>query len=76
MSYCKVCSTSRDVTQEQRLDGRHSYAGSAGDTFKGFSEAVRRAAMEKNVRGVTASQKINLFVTNGRRKNNEQGVDI
>lgn len=23
MSYCKVCSTSRDVTQEQRLDGRH-----------------------------------------------------
>lgn len=25
MSYCKVCSTSRDVTQEQRLDGRHVF---------------------------------------------------
>lgn len=23
MSYCKVCSTSRDVLQEQLLDGRH-----------------------------------------------------
>ena len=23
MSYCKVCSTSRDVTQESLLDGRH-----------------------------------------------------
>ena len=25
MSYCRVCSTSRDVTQEQRLDGRHVF---------------------------------------------------
>lgn len=25
MTYCKVCSTSRDVTQEQRLDGRHVF---------------------------------------------------
>lgn len=25
MSYCKVCSTSRDVTQEQRLDGRYVF---------------------------------------------------
>lgn len=37
MSYCRVCSTSRDVTQEQLLDGRHNfYAKRAGDTFKGF----------------------------------------
>lgn len=51
--------------------GMYSYAGSAGDTFRGFSEAVRRAAMEKNVRGVTASRKTNLFAMNGRRKNHE-----
>lgn len=25
MSDCKVCSTSRDVTKEQRLDGRHVF---------------------------------------------------
>lgn len=53
------------------MAGIYSYAMSAGDTFRGFSGAVRRAAMEKNVRGVTASQKINLFATNGRRKNHE-----
>ena len=25
MGYCKVCSTSRDVTQEQRLDGMYVF---------------------------------------------------
>lgn len=47
--------------------GMYSYAGSAGDTIRGFSGAARRAAMVKNVRGVTASPEIDLFVTNGRR---------
>lgn len=51
--------------------GMYSYAGSAGDTIRVSSGAVRRAATEKNVRGDTASPEINLFVTNGRRKNNE-----
>ena len=46
--------------------GMYSYAGSAGDTFRGFSRAVRRAAMGKYVREVKASQEINLFVMNGR----------
>ena len=68
MSYCKVCSTSRDVTQEQRLDGRHNfYAMSAEDTFKVSSGVVRRAETVKNVSGVTASRKTNLFAMNGRR---------
>ena len=47
--------------------GIYFYAMSAEDTFKGFSGAVRRAETVKNVRGVTASRKTNLFVTNGRR---------
>ena len=51
--------------------GMYSYAGSAGDTFRGFSGAVRRVAMVKNVREATASRKTNLFAMNGRRKNNE-----
>lgn len=51
--------------------GMYSYAGSAGDTIKGFSGAVRRAAMGKYVREATASRKMYLFVTNGRKKNNE-----
>lgn len=33
------------------MAGIYSYAMSAGDTFKGFSRAVRRAAMGKCVRG-------------------------
>lgn len=53
------------------MAGMYSYAGSAGDTTKGFSGAVRRAAMEKNVREATASPEINSDVMNGRRKNNE-----
>lgn len=53
------------------MAGIYSYAMSAGDTFKGFSRAVRRAAMGKCVRGATASQKTNLFAMNGRRKNHE-----
>ena len=51
--------------------GIYFYAMSAEDTFKGSLGAVRRVAMVKNVREATASQKINLFVTNGRRKNHE-----
>lgn len=51
--------------------GMYSYAGSVEDTIKGFSGAVRRAAMEKNVREATASRKIISDVTNGRRKNHE-----
>lgn len=51
--------------------GMYSYAGSAGDTIRGFSGVVIHAAMAKNVRGVTASRKTNLFAMNGRRKNNE-----
>lgn len=51
--------------------GMYSYAVSAGDTIRGFSGVVRRAAMVKNVRGVTASPEIDLFVMNGRRKNHE-----
>ena len=51
--------------------GIYFYAMSAGDTFKVFYVVVRRAAMAKNVREATASPEIDLFVTNGRRKNNE-----
>lgn len=51
--------------------GMYSYAGSAGDTIRGFSGAARRAAMAKNVREATASPEIDLFVTNGRRRNHE-----
>lgn len=49
------------------MAGIYFCAMSAEDTFKGFSGAVRRAAMAKNVRGATASRKTNLFATNGRR---------
>lgn len=51
--------------------GIYFYAMSAEDTFKVSSEAVRRAAMVKNVREATASPEIDLFAMNGRRKNNE-----
>ena len=47
--------------------GMYSYAGSAEDTIRGSSGAVRRVAMAKNVREATASPEIDLFVTNGRR---------
>lgn len=49
------------------MAGIYFYAKRAGDTFKGFSGAVRRAVMAKNVRGATASRRIILFVTDGRR---------
>lgn len=52
--------------------GMYSYVGSAGDTIRGFSRAVRRAAMARYVRGATAFRRENLLVMIGRRKNNEQ----
>lgn len=49
------------------MAGIYFYAKRAGDTFKGFSGAVRRVRTKRYVREATASPEIDLFVTNGRR---------
>ena len=40
MNYCKVCSTSRDVTQEQVLDGRHASMQNVPEISSGASEEL------------------------------------
>lgn len=65
MSDCKVCSTSRGVTQESLLDGRHIHLCNVCRRY--LQGLLRSCETVKNVRGVTASRKTNLFATNGRR---------